>query len=446
MGSENLRKDLPLFVFGLLTAVPLTSASRSQALAVGEFSSKGFEVQGRRTLPVGVACDVLDPASDIDRNVDHLVDTLNVPAIISGVDAFELAHSFERVHEDKGKDVFFLDEFESNSVLTPVRDDGLLWHMLPSPVDVARTFVPLVKRAEAYVRKERKLDASEPVRVALIEASDPVSADIGAFLDRELTVNGKLARENTSGTYLRLKIASSQLDRLSSTGDEFQLLYDFNPDVIVALAASEFVDSMMWPLEKNLLGTQAPFYVLSPAVFNASMLFQLVADIPGLEQRIVGVNTAAADDPTLYQALLRNLDSEYPGMGGEGSENFYDAVYFVLYAASAAGRVPVLTGKDIARGMGRLLDGPRYDMGVSQISNLSNYLQTEDTTLSLYGTMGPPSFNPGTGARNGVGSVWCMTVPAPETSSSWPQVRFDELRFDPESESLSGQLSCIEGF
>jgi hypothetical protein len=48
----------------------------------------------------------------------------------------------------------------------------------------------------------------------------------------------------------------------------------------------------------------------------------------------------------------------------------------------------------------------------------------QGSDVDLVGTMGPPTFNLGTGARQSEGSVWCVNYKPPDP----PSVKFDAMR------------------
>jgi len=448
MGEENLQQDVPPFVFGVLTGLPLDRwpAAQAQALAVSEFSTKGLRVGGKSALPVGVACDVVGVTSEaLDASIDHLVDTLRVPLLVSSIEGPLLKRSFERVHQNKDKDVFFLSTYESDPLLTTIDDDGLLWHMLSSAQDLGPTFIPLIDRAEQYVRASLDGESDRPIRVALIGSDLAADKDIATYIDRNLVFNGLPASENGEH-YLRLEVASDLLESLEVSTEAFVALRDFEPDIVVGIGRDEIVTALMGPLEDSRSeGVREPFYVLSYNTLSASALPFLLESYPSLLQRLAGVNFAAADDPTLYEEYLRSFSARFPNADGQGQENFYDAIYFGLYAAAGAGRVSELTGRDILRGMKRLIneDGRRYDVGTTDIPEVLSYLDASgSSTLALYGTMGAPTFDAGSGARFGKGSVWCISSD-PENGL---RLELDVLRYDPASKTLSGEFPCAPGF
>lgn len=440
-GQENLWSDTPPFVFGIMAEFQSIRGVQKATfdLAVSEFSRGELEIGGKRVLPVAVACEVsTSDAAALKQSVDHLVDTLRVPAIVSSMRREWLTTAFEHAHAIKGKDVFFLSTFESNSRLTTIDDDGLLWHMRPSELDIARPYPSLVRRVEAYVNPTPEEGERRPTRLALIESVDPVHAEVAAYLDESLTFNGKFTRENAPENYLRIL---HDPKRVAFT-EVLQRLTEFDPDVIVASVGFEFVDGTMAPLEAlRPAGKRGPFYVVGPQIFAFRNIWDVVQGVPGLAARVVGVMTSTAREPQLSDAFLSKLWSATPPMDGRGAQDSYDAIYFTLYAAAAAGRVPEITGSLIARGMLQLIDGPRFDVGVTDMPRVMPYLQNGLGRIALHGTSGPPTFDPGTGARSGPGSVWCIGL-----TDGNPGLRWDALQHDPATDTLYGDFPCFEGF
>jgi hypothetical protein len=170
-----------------------------------------------------------------------------------------------------------------------------------------------------------------------------------------------------------------------------------------------------------------PSRAFTPELFN-----QVLAD-SSLRTRVVGLNYAAAIDTALYDAYLRRLAVILPpNFDASSTENYYDAVYFLVYAAVGGGS----GGTNMSAGMARLLAGPRYDIGPDGIDAIvDRLLLRSDTSLSFYGTLGPPDFDKPTGSRVAYSNAWCVDA----------QLRYvmDVLRYDPFSRELSGTFSCF---
>jgi hypothetical protein len=156
---------------------------------------------------------------------------------------------------------------------------------------------------------------------------------------------------------------------------------------------------------------------------------------PSLRTRVLGVNHASAKDPTLQAAYLQRFKKAFPDAADYiGYENFYDAMYYLLYAFVGAGNVATYGGADVARGFKRLLSGLRVDVEPLQIANGTAALQNPNATIELHGVMGPPNFDPGSGARHSEGSVWCVNANM--------QYADDVLRLDEAKTALEGDFPC----
>lgn len=441
LGATNWRPGMKTFVFGVFSPIADPAdkypATMAFELAVEEFGARGgVPVRGTDRHVLAVVCNTLGVSPDeLDQSFDHLVDDLGVPAIVSPLPGVELKRSFERVFA-RGKRVFFLSPYESDSLLTNMRDEGLLWHMTGNTTDVGQTYQPLFERALQYVGPR-----ADGVRVALVESDLAGQADMALAAHDGMQFNGKPARENDAQHYLRLRLTSAQLDPEASVTGPFLRLLDFRPDIVVATGGSEFLLRVLQPLEQTLtaLPEEArPFYVLSP--YHATRAGELVEASPGLRTRISGVNIAAAADTRLYDEFLGVIKAAYPddAMNFDSSENLYDSIYYLLYAVAATRNAPRLTGREIANGMLQLLDGPPAKVGAREIPAVKAMLAVAEGRVSLEGTLGPPDFDESTGARRGTGSVWCVDENL--------VLRYDVLRYDRDSKTLSGDFPCFDGF
>jgi hypothetical protein len=472
LGREHLDDNEDVFVFGAFSAVPNPQQPLSSPITLNfkyvieEIADAGgMKIRGKDRYPVAVVCDAANADSEsLDRSFDHLVDRVGVPAIISSLYALELKRSFERVHVEKGKDVFFLSPFESDSVLTKLDDGGQLWHLLPDSLSVAPAYLPLFERIESKVSAERGTGdgaggaggaggadgaggaggESRPLKVALIQNDFQWLSDVATYLYDELAFNGLPAKDaGNDENFLVIEMESAELNGPDDGWvEDVEDLLAFKPDIIVSAAGSEFYQ-VMEALESEWGSDFRPYYVLSPFQYGVE-LTTLVDSEPTLRERVTGINTASAEDKSLYDDYLRlfkaaNSDVDPPSLLN-GTENFYDAALFTLLAASGAANPPKFTGADVARGMARLVDtaeGTPADLTLDKVKEYAERLSTdENASYALTGTLGPPNFNIGFGTRKGSGSVWCV--------SSGPEVRFDVLRYDPEGPTLTGDFPCFD--
>ena len=441
LGAENLRSDIPPFFFGALAWVTdrnlLDPTSQDIGLAVEEFSTHGgVKIGGETRLPVGVVCNVADVSPEsLDRSLDHLVDDLGIRAVVASIgDSTELARSFERLYRERQRDVFLLSPFQSDELLSALDDDGLVWQMLGSPLSVADAYPPLVRRVERHLDPHDEDGSPRPVRLALVNDDQLPYPDIANRIDATLIFNDKTPRENGADYYRRFRFVGTPDDE--RVMDE---LVAFEPDIVVGAMRAGFLRRVP-ELEARLASSAPelhPFYVLSPSDANVvqtsppSMLAEL-------RTRIAGVNPAGAEDTRLYDAYIGRFRNRYlDAQWVEGHENFYDAAYFLLYAASAAGDEAAPSGASIARGMTRLLDGTSFDVGAEDIPRAVQHLEGPDG-ISLQGTLGPPEFDE-TGARLASGSVWCVADDDGELAA-----HFDVLRVDGANGELRGDFDCFD--
>lgn len=469
IGAANLKAEAPL-IFGAYALAPdgvsRSVVSRNLDLVISEFTTKVTGLRGgpggsRRTLAF-VVCnstfsDVAPGTIDVfEPSLSHLVDTLHVPGIVSGLSAKDLQAVFSQRLNTAG--TFVISPYEQDSELAALSDGGRLWHLLGATSDLAPTFGPLLKRTETYLRRDESfLKLPSPgakLRVAIVTANIARETDVrDAMLELP-----ELADFDVEAMQIDSALITDSPDVASVAGD----LFDFAPNIIVALAGSEFIEGVFPVLESGSTwstrtsGQQRPMYVLGSAMAPETWALYSVKEGDGggfrtLLDRIVGVAYASAPDPALRKSyetrlLAANKDLADPSVL-VGSENVYDAGYLLVYAAAAAGEVPLLGGKDLALGMRRLLSGTSYDVGPSPISSVLTALDNgEDLALEL--TLGAPNWDAAHGTRRGVGSVYCLNNGAFTYEAMYPKgPNYDALRYDPTTQTLENkQLSCIPNF
>jgi hypothetical protein len=158
---------------------------------------------------------------------------------------------------------------------------------------------------------------------------------------------------------------------------------------------------------------------------------------------MVGVNYAQSTvNPQLYTEYETRLTSAYQSVAPSllaGTENFYDAVYYLLYSVAAAVAIyppptaAVPSGADIATAlMGRVISpdpgAVGYNVGPGSLSIAVPSLTTLANKISLTGTMGPPDFDRATGTRNSPTSLWCVDQGGPGVTW-WFEI--DAAYYDP---------------
>jgi len=449
----NLRKPDPIII-GAYAPIGLNPAAdpvvQNYEFAINQMNNgsnggiSGGSGGSKRPF-IAVVCKAIDTDSeaDPDASMDHLVNTLEVPAIISALNAPELEETFSTIGHPKN--VFFMSPLDADTNLTFLDDDGLLWHMLSEGRDLAPGYLALVPEVEEWLRLERGLTPTDPIKLALVDANDQFLIDISNEVAAGLEYNDGLTavQNEANGHFTRIRTESAGFGDPTVVASALEQLLYFAPDVIVSLGSHESLQ-LIRDLEINWAPTLGPkpFYLVSPAVFGAPDLTSTAGVPPEAHSRMLGVNFAAAEDSTLYDAYLSELKSIYGNKANlEGKENFYDAAFFVMYAIAAVGNAPRLTGKEVAGGMLRLINP---DSGAEPIRMGTEDIPKGLLTLSmgfdiaLMGTLGPPTFNQATGARTGIPSIYCVDPQKNRIE--------DALGYDPDTGRLTGTQACVPDF
>jgi hypothetical protein len=473
----NLKSPRIPLIFGAYAGMGATipentAITANYAFAIGEVNDKtagGYRVAGSPRPFVAVVCDV---NGDIPASMQHLVKTLKVPAIVPTFNSRTLLEVFE--NEDYGphkNNVFLMSPFDADSTLTneDVDPNGLMWHLLGEAADRGLAYKPLVERAEAFLRAQHELASEEPIRVAMVVADTPYLKDIASVVTSTVRFNGMSLTDNertNPPNLLRVNVESAEVNSDPDVSDAYTALRNMDPPphLVLAITSSEFLyDGLLRDLENYWHATMSsppPFYLLSPRIsrnlarsraqqFETPPFTGNPEFIP-LRERILGVVAAGAVDTTLYDKYLSDFKAKYgqalEGVTLDGTENFYDAAYYTMYAIHGGKTITNITGRDVSRGMTRLVGGSiEHDVGWDDINDVIDVLRSTDLFITVNGTLGPPEFN-GRGARTSLPGVYCIDLDPHGTND---EMAFypDVLRYHADTELLIGDDPCsITGF
>jgi hypothetical protein len=445
LGTTNLGDSGPLLDY------QLAIAELNQARGLPDPAT------GSRRHPLAmVVCNNIpaDPtagSSFLDRSLHHLIADLHVPAVVAYLLPDDLKYAFET--QGLPNHVFFLSPIGATQSLDMEPDEDLLWHMLGQPADLAPGYDGLSRLVQRYVKQVQQIDAVRVATVTTTAAFDrELAGAVLSLIDDNATFNGKTLAENAVDCPVDgCRYRAFTVDANHSPQSVGAQIVEFKPNIIVSLADDRFtqpntgvlptVEAMWRPDAKR------PYYVLSP--INAGALGDVGDAFRGLlsvssadtYQRFMGIGVAGAQDPTLYNEYLSRLLLAFQSAPVD-TENFYDSVYFLAYAMSAAmDRAAVgqpLTGPGIAAGMRELITGAlAYSVGPQGINDVLRALPKG--AIRLEGTLGPPDFYPD-GTRIDTASVFCFN------SSGLPQVQV--LRYDASANPpFVGDFNpCFAGF
>ncbi|HEY6724285.1 MAG TPA: hypothetical protein VI197_09640 [Polyangiaceae bacterium] len=486
-GNENVKSPKEPFIFGVIAnlgnpVLEATAAIANIDFAITQVNTKtsgGYRVADAKRPFVAVVCSAAVDA--VPAGMEHLVKTLDVPGIISTQLPGPLLEAFE--HESYGahkNNVFMLSTTYADSTLTnsDVDPSALLWHMLGDGVDQAAAYKPLVAQAEAYLRAQRSIPEDENIRIVMVVSDDPYNTDIASVITSTVEFNGRSVVANANDDcgddipcFERVNIASATTEApVPDVSEAFSTILTVEPHLVLAITRSEFLMEDLLPRVETVWDTvngdrslPPPMYLFSPRISRNSTapIVERFDTAPGnnpaftpLRQRLLGVAPAGAEDTELYDLYLFEFESLYGAAVGEGvtlagTENYFDAAYFMMYAIHGGSAVTNLTGQNVSTGMTRLLGpGTNYEVFRGDPNLVIKELRSgdEDGYITLEGTMGPPAFRP-SGARINLPSIYCFDRdPEDDAMTFYPDV----LKYDPTSETLSspsGEDPCsLEGF
>jgi hypothetical protein len=451
--------DPNAIVFGAFAPLTATNAERNPVvaahhLALDELSGDVIGglpdgVDDARRRLVMVVCYNQDDR--IEDALDHLLGTLQVPAILATLKPGDLRRAYEG---HPNNDVFFLSPVAVTAAVATLEDDDKVWNMLGQPSDYAPTYAALLKQTEKHLRAKRQLAAGAQIKVAVVTTPDAFDAELANKVTPLLSFNqGKSVKQN-GDNYLLRSFGTTDPDEIAPIIDE---IIEFRPDIVVS-AASDVMTKINGVVEQvearwEVLpdGYPLPTFILSP--FNAGDLTRLrtyissSVEASGEEQqqeRYIGVGIAGPEDNSAQFEYESRLGALFGNVFAD-TANYYDATYLLAYAMYGAGIEEPLTGSSIARGMQRLLSGPALAIGPNTILSTFDVLRDPNASAEIRSTLGPPSFDSATGVRQIDGSVYCFNRNGTDVSVTIDSYRFDrtlgELR-----KSKRGAPFCIDDF
>ena len=435
-------------------------------------------------------------APQVDSIMQHLTEEVGVTAILSTLSSDYLLDAWNFTMPPAtpdagpaytGNTVFFMNTGSATLQITDqTPTQKRMWHMLGDPHTLAATVVSLLNQIIPYVNAQRLANynlnnsnenPSVPLRVTLVYSTHPTMMDAETVLttydptnnpEDMIYINGAWALDSSnSANWRNVQIDSTNEVASGATPDvsnAISSLTQYPPHIVIAMTTAEFPKSVMatvesgWPT--NAPGVIRPYYIMSHLTYNNSNLLtdasQYSSSTPPLNNRVVGVNYAEAQDPTskgLYNSYLSNLKAFYPTTGAlysqlPGTENYYDGAYYLLYsiAAATATGINLVDGNAIRDALlGRVINNtdtpaaPTVYVGKTSIpGTISTLFTNQSYDMSLWGTMGPPNFNRNNGTRYSPTSAWCVQ------KSGSPAVwgyQADGLIYNYNPNSMSGTFS-----
>lgn len=391
-----------LFSFAGAQVATSTARQNSALLAVQEINQVGGIPQregaaGARPL-VMVSCDA---SADLLRVGKHLVDELQVPAIIGPNSSQDTIDLSRQVSVPGGTVVITPTALASN--IADLADNGLTWQMVPTDIQRGDFMTMQIMALAEELRAARLTDA---VKFAAVFRDDALGIGTRTSLNA-LRLNGE-----PLATLINLGQATVDAYDLG-TDDQQPIVrkyVDFQPDIIVLAGTSELVVNVLVPLERAWQPDKPrPHYMLIDSVKNKELL-----DAAGmsheLRRRIRGTGiTPSPKSVPVYEAFRVSYDLAYPGSPTDvsGLGPTYDATYAVAFALAATHDQPP-SGRAVAEGLRMLSDGP-VEIRIQAVSAIAAFSRLAmKQPISAIGTFGPLAWGSNGAVLGGTLELWCI--------------------------------------
>lgn len=438
-------------IVGAFTAIDATSQT---SYGIQNMDLAFSQINGQSGLPSGggkhrrvvaVVCKNNLSQAEILKATDHLIGELKVPGILAGVTPDNQQLIFEqRAH---AADTFMMVMDKTDDSIVDLDDDGLIYHMLAGPRDLAKTYQPLIDMTITHLQHLGRLGPGpdyEDARIALVRAADSrFLNELSRAFETGVEWNGKSAANNAPGAFVTVdtQALSTDTSKLSATADA---VLAFKPHIVVGatddemtllatnqLGIIENIESR-WDDDSARKAQGRPIYVLSPLNYQGPKN-ALLNKRPEVRTRILGLNWPGTPGTPAYQAYKSAYQAANPTSTGYDGENYFDGAYFLTYGMVAAGRT--ITGRNISAGMSRITSssGLPYDVGIDKLDEAFSFLAaTINNKINLTGANGRPNWDVN-GGRSTPASVWCIR-PEKDGTVYVPDV----LTYDESTGMLSG--------
>jgi ABC-type branched-subunit amino acid transport system substrate-binding protein len=371
-------------------------------------------IAGQPGDPRPLAVVVCDETGDIVAATDHLVDTVGVKGIVGPFDEARLDSIVEKT---KAGNVVVMAPFSNRiDFKTNHAGSGLVWSCAPNRSGALLYLKSLLDLVVQTIKTKR--DPEFVPVVALYTSEDLAAAQMGD----QAIVSDPFPSKPQRTTYPYFLLAESQSDYRTLA----QQAIDQEANLIVNFGSGlgdfdKIVDKMeiAWPR-----GVPRPYYVS----YQRS-----TALATGVTENITGADAGAGSPKDVYQRTLvfdqpRSADVEKAGdvfsgrFRGIGSSNpqaqfdlAYDCVFVLalgLHAARAQSSIPPesVTGEQFRTGVGRLVGGEPWGIGVDQPSAIFTPLSSSNATMDIFGASGDLSFDIEAGYPDPGGALWCFEI------------------------------------
>jgi ABC-type branched-subunit amino acid transport system substrate-binding protein len=378
---------------------------------------------GDRPL-VMVSC---DETTDLRRAGSHLVDDLDVPAIVgpnTSQDTLDLSSDITI----PGGVVVMSPTAVASSVASLI-DNDMTWLMVPTDVQRAPLMLSQINAMERQLKTERGVDT---IKLGIVYRDDALGIGTRTSLN-DLTLNGKRMSDPINvGNHVRIspyKFTDANQDPIT---DEYTTT--FLPDIIVLAGTAEGITAVMNPIEEKWPANKPrPHYIMIDSVKVTDLIMSATSH-DELRQRVrgTGVTPSPISGP-VYDAFKLDYQVAYPGSSiVSGMGPAYDATFAIAFALAATQNQPV-SGASVAEGLRKLADGPTaIQIGATRVLQAFQKLAAGEK-ITATGTFSTLAWSTDGAVVGGTLEMWCIGAPGGK-----PTFQSSGLTFDIMTQTESG--------
>lgn len=400
-----------------------------------------------------VSCDSSTNLLDPGGAAEHLIDRLEVPAIVGpnqSQDVLDLTPYSAPRH------TVLLSPTGVASSIADIPDDGFTYQMVPNDLQRAPLLNDQINALETSLRSSSPEDPI--VRIAVLFRDDALGQGTQQALNT-LTFNGTSLAQSPN----RNDAALIKGYHATDAGDDESIVsavLEHRPHILVLAGNQEVITRFITgrtadpPTEKleekwdaEHPGAPRPYYVGIDSTKNAALFAATRNDVTGndLRRRVRGTGvTPGAESQSAFDQFTNQYLIHYPdntaNVSGMGST--YDAVYAIALAIAASDEARTdepITGDSVKAGLRRLSSGETVLIEQSRLTGAFNTL-AQGERIRAIGTFGPLAWTESGAKRGGIIDVWCLRAAA-ETGAP-AQAESAGRQYDVGGSTLSGAFDA----
>lgn len=404
--SDTAYKDDNAVIFGsILPTVgpdaPIGILDENAAkLALDEFGKTtngilGLNGGSNRPL-VLVGCNDGMGEDKFDDAAKHLIDDIGVPAILG----YAFSGNTIKIATDVAipAGVLVFSPSATSPSITDLADKDLVWRTSPSDLYQAAAQVLYYPKIEAAARARYNILPGTPIKVAVVNTSDPGGANLADALQAGLSFNGMTAAQQVGTNYLRVNYGDPGKPDLSKVNQ----VVTFAPNITFIFGYNEGVDPVLKTIEAQWSEpSHRSFFFFSDAG-EVPDLWNKIITTEDLRTRIIGTapgtNTSWAPYATFRTTWFSSKYASSGSPDNNGVAGSYDIMYMLAYAAVAVGSSP-MTGTNLVKYGLRNMEPtmmdphpPQVDVGPPNISSTFTKMAAR-ARIDFQGASGPLDFD-----------------------------------------------------